>query len=352
MLIVWSAIASGSSAPATIHTLAGTGKAGFSGDGGPATSAQLHGPTGLCRGPDGALYVCDTDNHVIRKITSDGVITTVAGTGQSGYSGDGGPATQALLNDPYEVRFDKSGNLFFCERLNHVIRKIYAKTQIITTIAGTGKPGFSGDGGPATQATFKEPHSIQFGPDGSLYICDIGNHRIRKIEASTGIVTTFAGTGEKKPTPDGAKITGTPLSGPRAIDFDRDGNLWLVLREGNVVLEFDLKSKTIHRIAGTGKKGFIGDEGDARTATLNGPKGISVGPDGAVYIADTENHAIRRIDPRTRKIELVAGTGQKGDGPDGAPKGCKLARPHGIFVDQDGAIYIGDTESNRVRVIR
>jgi streptogramin lyase len=336
----------------SIAVLAGTGKTGLAGDGGPAISAELHGPTGTCRGPDGALYVCDTDNHVIRKITPDGVISTIAGTGHVGYSGDGGPASKAQLNEPYEVRFDKAANLYFCERLNHVIRKIDAKTQIISTIAGTGKPGFSGDGGPATNAAFKEPHSIQFGPDGSLYVCDIGNHRIRRIDPSTGIVTTFAGTGEKKPTPDGANITGTPISGPRAIDFDQDGNLWLALREGNAVYRLDLAAGTIHRMAGTGKKGFTGDGGPAKSATLNGPKGISVGPDGAVYIADTENHAIRRFDPKSGSIDLVAGTGQKGDGPDGPATSCKLSRPHGIFVDADGAIYIGDTESNRIRIIR
>ncbi|HSU67120.1 MAG TPA: SMP-30/gluconolactonase/LRE family protein [Tepidisphaeraceae bacterium] len=347
-LLLFAAVASA----AQITTLAGTGKAGLSGDNGPATAAELHGPTGLTKGPDGAIYVCDTDNHVIRRIAPDGVITTIAGTGSSGYSGDNGPATKARLNDPYEVRFDKSGNLFFCERQNHCIRKIDVKAGTITTIAGTGKPGFSGDNGPATRALFKEPHSIQFGPDGALYVCDIGNHRIRRIDMTTGIVTTFAGTGEKKPTPDGAPIAGTPLNGPRAIDFDPAGNLWVALREGNAVYKIDPKTKTIRHMAGTGKKGFTGNGGPALNATLNGPKGIAVGPDGAVYLADTESHSIRKIDPTTGTIDLVAGTGQKGDGPDGAPTQCRLSRPHGIHVAPDGALYIGDTESNKIRVIR
>lgn len=336
---------------ATITTVAGTGAAGFSGDNGPAISAQLHGPTGLTRGPDGALYVCDTDNQSIRKINPDGVISTVAGTGHRGYSGDGSPATKAQLNEPYELRFDKSGNLFFCERLNHVIRKIDAATGMISTFAGAGKPGFAGDGGPATQAQFKEPHSIQFGPDGALYVCDIGNHRIRRIDSRTGIVTTFAGTGEKKPTPDGAPFATSPLNGPRAIDFDSNGNLWVALREGNSVYRLDLKSGTAHHVAGTGKKGFTGNGGPALAATLSGPKGLSVGPDGGVYLADTESHSIRRIDPASGTITLVAGTGQKGDGPDGPPAACKLSRPHGVFADHDGSVYIGDTESNKVRVI-
>lgn len=337
---------------AQIVTLAGTGKAGLAGDNGPATAAQLHGPTGLTQGPDGALYVCDTDNHVIRRIAPDGVISTVAGNGTAGYSGDGGPAVRAQLNDPYEVRFDKSGDLFFVERQNHCVRKIETRTGTITTLAGTGKPGFSGDGGPAKEALFKEPHSIQFGPDGSLYVCDVLNHRIRRIDMTSGIVTTFAGTGEKKPTPDGAPIAGTPLNGPRAIDFDREGNLWVALREGNAVYRLDLKSGTIHHVAGTGKKGFTGNGGPALKATLNGPKGLAVGPDGGVYLADTEAHSIRRIDPNTGTIDVVAGTGQKGDGPDGPAKACRLTRPHGVFVEPDGTLLISDTECNRVRAVR
>ena len=181
-------------------------------------------------------------NHVIRKIDRNGVITTVAGAGKKGYSGDGGPALDAALNEPYEVRFDKQGNMFFVERLNHTVRRVDSKTRIITTVAGSGKAGFSGDGGAATQATLNQPHSIQFDPRGDLYICDILNHRIRKVDIKTGVITTFAGTGEKKPTPDGAKIAGTPLNGPRAIDFDRRGDMWLALREGNAVYRLDMKA--------------------------------------------------------------------------------------------------------------
>ena len=167
------------------------------------------------RGPDGALYVCDCDNQRVRKIGRDGMISTVAGDGRRGYSGDGGPATQAQLNEPYELRFDRDGNLYFVERLNHLVRKVDAKTQIISTIAGTGKAGFSGDGGEAKRAEFSQPHSIQFGPDQNLYVCDIANNRIRRIDMKSGTISTFAGTGEKKPTPDGAPISGTPLNGPR-----------------------------------------------------------------------------------------------------------------------------------------
>jgi streptogramin lyase len=342
---------------ARIQTVAGTGQAGYSGDGGPATKAQLDNPFGIVRGPDSALYVCDTMNHAIRRIARDGRISTVAGSGRKGYVGDGGPAAKAELNEPYEVRFDKQGNLFFVDRMNHVVRRVDRRTQIISTLAGTGQAGFSGDGGPANRAAMNQPHSIQFDAAGDLYICDILNHRIRKVEMKTGTITTFAGTGEKKPTPDGAKIAGTPLHGPRAMDFDRQGNLWLALREGNAVYKLDLKAGTIHHIAGTSKQGFTGNGGPAKLATLSGPKGLSIAPDGNVYLADTESHSIRMIDLKKGTIELVAGTGGKGEGSnsacaDGDPLRCSMIRPHGIFVDRDGTIFVGDSEAHRVRAIK
>lgn len=332
-------------------TLAGTGVAGYGGDGGPAAQAQLNDPTGLVRGPDGSLFICEANNHVIRRIAPDNTISTIAGTGKRGYSGDGGPATQAQLNEPYEVRFDQAGNMFFVERLNHLVRRVDAKTNIISTVAGTGKSGFGGDGGPATQAQLNEPHSLQFGPDGNLYIADVLNHRVRHIDMKTGVISTLAGNGQKAATPDGARFEGVPLSGPRALDFDADGNLWLALREGNAIYKFDMAKGTIHRVAGNGKKGFTGNGGPARDALLSGPKGLSIGMDGGVYFADTESHSIRMID-REGKMHLVAGTGEKGDGPGGNSLMCKLNRPHGIFIAKDGQIYIGDSTNNRVRVLR
>jgi DNA-binding beta-propeller fold protein YncE len=339
-----------------ISTFAGTGEKGFAGDGGPADKAKLDNPFGLVRGPDGALYVCDSMNHVIRRIDGkSGVITTVAGTPQKkGYAGDGGPATKALLNEPYEIRFDKSGNMFFVERMNHTVRRVDAKTSVISTIAGTGKAGYSGDQGPATAASFNQPHSIQLTPDSSaVFICDTLNHRLRKVDLSSGIVTTFGGTGEKKPTPDGAMLAGAPLHGPRAIDFDAAGDAWLALREGNRVYRIDMKNGSLLHVAGTGAKGFTGNGGPAKDATLSGPKGLSIDSrTGDVYLADTESHSIRVIELKTVRLNLVAGTGAKGDGPDRAPQACQMSRPHGIFVDADGTIFIGDSENHRVRVIR
>ena len=334
-----------------VFSIAGTGQRGFSGDGGQAKQAQLNNPYGLTRGPDGALYICDMDNHRIRKLTVDGLIATIAGTGQRGYAGDGGPALKADLNEPYEVRFDQSGNLFFVEMKNHLVRRVDAKTQTISTVAGTSKAGFSGDGGPAVKAEFNQPHSIQFDPHGDLFICDIGNHRVRRVDMKTGMITTFAGTGERKPTPDGANLDGAPLNGPRAIDFDKAGDLWLALREGNAIYKIEMKAGTIHHVAGTGQKGFTGNGGPAKEATLSGPKGISIAPSGNVYFADTESHSIRMIDVKKNTVELVTGTGEKGDGPDGDPPGCKYSRPHGVFVDTDRTLYISDSESHRVRAM-
>jgi streptogramin lyase len=338
---------------AEVKTIAGTGKAGYAGDGGPGTSGALANPYGLVTGPDGALYICEVDNHVVRRLDlKTGMLSTVAGNGRRGYSGDGGPATQASLNQPYEIRFDRAGNMYFVEMQNHLIRRVDAKTGVISTVAGNGQPGFAGDGGPAAKAQFRQPHSIAFDREGRLYVCDIGNHRIRRIDLKTGTIDTFAGTGERKPTPDGAPVAGTPLNGPRAMDFDRRGDMYLALREGNAVYRLDMQKQTIHHVAGTGDKGYSGDGGPARQAVLNGPKGIAVAPDGSVYIADTESHTIRRIDVKTGTIDTVAGTGSRGDGPDGAPRSCGLARPHGVFVDRRGVVYIGDSENHRVRTLR
>jgi len=338
---------------AEIRTVAGTGVRGFSGDGGPATMAELNDPFGVVRGPDGALWFCEFSGQRVRKITADGKIQTVVGSGQTGYAGDGGPALAAALNKPHEIRFDRAGNLFIVDMMNHAVRRVDAKTQVITTFAGTGQPGYSGDGGPAAKAQFKQPHSIQFDPSGEhLYVCDIGNHVIRRITMKDGTITTFAGIGKAGPTPDGSPLTGTPLNGPRSLDFDARGDLWLVTREGNQVFRFDLKAGRIHHVAGTGKKGFTGHGGPAREATLSGPKGIALDAAGNAWLADTESHSVRMIEAKTGKLLLMAGTGEKGDGPDGDPLQCKLARLHGIFVDKDGSVFIGDSEAHRIRVLK
>jgi streptogramin lyase len=338
---------------ATVTTIVGTGVKGFSGDGGPATEAQINNVFAVARGPDGMLYLCDMDNHRIRRVDKDGIIETYVGSDKKGYGGDGGPANRASLYQPYEMAWDKAGNLYFVELGNHCVRRVDAVTGIISTIAGNGKPGFSGDGGPAVEAELNQPHSLAFDANVNLYICDIRNHRIRRIDLGTGVISTWSGTGEQKTSPDGTPIDGASLNGPRAMAFASDGRCWLALREGNAVLLLDTKSNSIKRVAGTGKSGFTGNGGPALKAKLAGPKCVGLDKAGNVYLADTESHSIRYIDIKKSTVEVLVGNGKKGDGPDGNdPLKCQLARPHGVFVDLDGSVLIGDSENHRVRIWR
>jgi len=330
---------------ATVTTVIGTGEAGLS-------DTQVANPYGVVVGPDGALYFCDLDNQRIRRLDlTTGSTTTIAGNGERGYAGDGGPAIDATLNMPHEIQFDQDGHLYIVERDSHVVRQVHAVTRIISTVAGTGEAGFSGDGGPATLAQLQRPHSIAFDPDGQLLICDIGNHRIRRVNPATGIIETWGGTGEREPTPDGAPLAGTPLNGPRAMASDPDGNLYLALREGNAIYRIDLAAQTIHHIAGTGEQGYTGDGGPAVLATLAGPKGLAFADD-KLYVADTENHVIRMVDVSTGLISTVLGNGERGDGPQDDPLRCRLARPHGVFFAAGTGLYVGDSEVHRIRLLR
>ncbi len=286
---------------ATVTTVIGTGEAGLS-------DAQVANPYGVVVGPDGALYFCDLDNQRIRRLDrATGVTTTIAGNGERGYSGDGGPATAAALDMPHEIQFDGAGHLYIVER-------------------------------------------DAFDPQGRLLICDIGNHRIRRVDPGTGLIETWAGTGAREPTPDGAPLAGTPLDGPRAMASDPDGSLYLALREGNAIYRIDLAAETIHHVAGTGEQGYTGDGGPAAAATLAGPKGLAFAA-GRLYIADTENHVIRMVDTGSGLISTVLGDGTRGDGPEDDPLRCRLARPHGIFHEPGRGLYVGDSEAHRIRLL-
>ena len=329
----------------TVTTLVGTGSPGYS-------DTQVNNPYGMTIGPDGALYFCDLDNQRVRRLDlKTKRLTTVAGNGERGYHGDGGPAGEASLSAPHELVFDSKGDLYFAERDNHVIRKVDMRTGMISTAAGTGSPGFSGDGGPGPKAQLRQPHSIIRDRDGSLLICDIGNHRIRRLHLDTGIIETYAGTGEPQATPDGAPVRGTPLKGPRTLVLAPSGDLYLALREGNAIYRIDAGTRTLHRLAGTGVTGYSGVNGPALEARLAGPKGLSYSPDNSLYLADTENHVIRRIDLRTGMISTVLGTGKRGDGPEPRPLACELSRPHGVLF-ANGVLYVADSEAHRIRVLR
>lgn len=307
-------------------------------------------PFGVEIGPDGALYVCEVGNHRITRIDlKTGKRDVVAGTGKKGYSGDSGPATKADLNEPYEVRFDVLGNMYFVEMKNHVVRRVDADTGKISTIAGTGELGFAGDGGAATKAKMNRPHSIALDTVGHLYIADIGNHRIRRVHATKGIIETIAGNGDKQPPKRGQLAKGNAMVGPRAL-FVRDSELWIALREGHSVWKMNLGTGRLAFVAGVGKKGYA--DGSADQALFNGPKGIALDADGHAYVVDTENQTIRKIDAVTREVTTIAGVGPsaRGYGGDGGrATQAKMDRPHGICVDAKGVVYIGDTNNHRVR---
>jgi streptogramin lyase len=354
-LLLISNLCSLTSRAATIDTIAGTGQPENNDDAGQATKTNINQPFGVEIGPDGALYICEIGHHRVRRLDlKSGELTTVAGNGTKGYGGDGGPATEAQLNEPYEVRFDSNGNMLFVEMQNHLVRKVDAKTGSISTVAGTGKAGFGGDGGPALKAQFSSPHSIALDQYDNIYVADIGNHRIRRVHAKSGIVTTIAGNGERKLPTDGETAAVKPMIGPRAL-FVQEGTLWIALREGHSVWRMDLANRVLRHVAGTGQKGFSGDGGPAKDATFDGPKGIALDRAGNIYVVDTENHAIRKLDSKGGQITTLAGQGPEHQGAagDGGPAtSATMDRPHGICVGPDGAVYIGDSNNHRVRRVK
>ena len=330
----------------TITTIAGGG--GFGEDGGPATQARLNLPNGVAVDSAGNLYIADTNNDRIRKVDSAGTITTIAGTGEQGFGGDGGPATQARLNYPYGVAVDGAGNLYIADRYNNRIRRVDS-TGTITTIAGTEKRGFSGDGGPAIQAPLFLPTGVAVDGAGNLYIADQYNHRIRKVD-STGTITTIAGTGERRFGGDGGPAIQAQLDAPSGVAVDEAGNLYIADWSNARIRKVD-GTGTITTIAGTGERGFGGDGGPATQAQLDDPTGVAVDGAGTLYIADQYNHRIRRVDS-TGTITTIAGTGELGFGGDGGPAiKAQLDDPTGVAVDGAGTLYIADASNHRIRLL-
>ncbi len=333
-------------AAGTIATVAGTGEQGYSGDGGPATQAQLDFPEGVALDEAGNLYIADTWNHRIRKVDAAGVITTVAGDGTFGYGGDGGPATQAQLSQPDDVALDEAGNLYITDHGNNRIRRVDA-AGTITTVAGGGRPAASlGDGGPATQARLASPEGVALDEAGNLYIADLGNHRIRRVDAA-GTIATVAGTGEPGYSGDGGPATQAQLHSPFGVALDAAGNLYIADTQYNRIRRVDAAG-TIATVAGTGEPGYSGDGGPATQAQLSQPDDVALDAAGNLYIADLGNHRIRRVDA-AGTIATVAGTGDLGDS--GPALQARLDYPQEVAADAAGNLYIADGNNHRIRKV-
>ena len=334
-----------------IQTIIGTGEAGYAGDGGPANRALLQEPFMCAFDVEGNLYVAEARNHCVRRIDqATGVITTVAGTGEAGYSGDGGPATAATLKEPYSLAVDRNGDIYIVDRLNAAVRKVEAATGIITTVAGTGEPGYGGDGGPGTEAQLREPNDCFLDGRGGLLIADIQDQRVRRLDLGAGIITTFAGNGEKARCGDGRPAAEASILGARAVCMDSRGNTYICEREGNGVRKVDANG-IMSTFAGTGERGYSGDGGPALAATWGAPKAIRCDLQDNIVVVDTENHAFRRIDASTGIVTTIAGGHKGGEGDGGVATAAGLDRPHGCGIDREGNIYIADSNNHRVRVV-
>ena len=325
-----------------ISTIAGNGAVGYTGDDAAATKATFNYPMGIAVDLSGNVYVADQNNAAIRRISTSGIIATVAGNGQFTYSGDGGPATKAALLSPDGVAFDVSGNMYIADAGNQRIRRVDT-TGTITTVAGTGAPGFSGDGAAATAATFSNPMAVALDASGALYVVDGDNNRIRRFTVG-GTVATLAGTSVT--VGDGGPSPQAPLVGPIGTAVDSAGNLYIADSGANRIRKV-IPSGTIGTVAGNGQTGGSGNGGAATTATLNGPWDVAVDSAGNLYIADAYNNEIRRVDAASGKITAFAGPGccyaGAGTGGDGGPAtSAALLNPRAVAVDGPGNVYIAD----------
>ena len=336
----------------TIRTIAGVGTPGYAGDGGPATDAALNEPFMCVCDRAGNLFFCEARNHTVRRVdAATGAIATVVGKGRPGYDGDGGPATDSALNEPYSLAVADDGSIYIVDRLNAVVRRVDSATGVISTVAGTGEPGYAGDGGRGRRAQLREPNDCFLDNRGGLLIADIQDQRIRRLDLATGIIDTFAGNGAKARDGDGMPARQASILGARAVCQDGHGNTYIAEREGNGV-----RVVTAGGIMGTlagaaAVRGYSGDGGPALAAAWGAPKAIRCDVAGNVIVVDTENHAIRRIDAGNGLVTTIAG-GQRGAHGDGGPAvNAGLDRPHGCAVAADGRIYIADSNNHRVRVV-
>ena len=342
--------ASGGSGGGAITTIAGSGVRGFSGDAGPAISARLNYPRGVAVDGKGNVYIADLSNLRIRKVSPSGTITTFAGNGRYGSSGDGGPATSARLYYPYAVAADRQGNVYITDGreddLSHAVVRKVSPRGTITTFAGTGIAGFSGDGGPATAAQLSGPAGVAVDGKGNVYISD--GSRVRKVSPG-GTITTIAGTGKAGFSGDGGPATSAQIS-PLGIAVDGKGSVYIA-DQNNLRIRKVSPGGTISTIAGTGRAGSSGDGGPATSARLSYPAWVAVDAKGSVYITDEEHSRVRRVSPGGT-ITTIAGRGRKGYSGDGGPAtSARLYYPAGVAVDGQGNLYIADKYNQRVRKV-
>ncbi len=332
-----------------ISTFAGTGSATYGGDGGPITNAQFTNPQDIVFDNAGNAYISDSGTHRIRKVTPGGTITTIAGTGVAGFSGDNGPATSAQINTPLGIARDAAGNLYFADGNNNRIRKV-TPGGTITTFAGDGTGSFGGDNGPATSAQIFGPFNIKFDSLGNAYIADTGNNRIRKVTPG-GTITTYAGTGTANFSGDGGAATAATFNTPIGLAFDGSDNLYVTDYSNGSIRKITQATGIITTVAGNGANGYGGDNGPATSAQLNSPRAVLVDTNGDLYIADTTNSRVRKVDAGGT-ITTVAGDGNaafSGDG--GPPASAQVSTPQGLALYGTAGILVSDTGNRRIRLI-
>jgi sugar lactone lactonase YvrE len=334
-------------ASGVIMAFAGTGTVGGAGDGGQATAAQLNFPNDMAVAGDGTVYIADSRNHRIRKVDVNGAISTVAGNGTQGFGGDGGPATNALLNTPVGMALDGAGNLFFTDHFNHVIRRVDRATGTISTIAGTpGQKGYAGDGGPATAAKFDNPEGLAFDKNGNLLVADFFNNRIRRIAG--GVVTTIAGNGGGGTGGDGGPASTATLGTPAQMAVGADGSIY-VSSIWNARIRRIAPDGTISTYAG-GTPGFAGDGGSRADARFNFPDGLAIDGAGNLYIADQANARVRRI-AANGAVSTVAGSGASASSGDGGPAVNAGLKVDGLAIDHRGDLLVTEGDNHRVRIV-
>jgi trimeric autotransporter adhesin len=327
--------------------VAGKGTVGFSGDEGPATEAAMSDPMGIAVDRQGNLFISDIFNERVRRVDAlTGIITTVAGNGKSSFSGDDGPATDARLESPGGLALDAGGNLFIAETGNERIRRVDAATGIITTVAGNGQGGFSGDGGPATSASLGPIHGLAVDAQGDVFLTDLISDRVRRVDAITGIITTVAGNGVEGYGGDGGPATSASFNWPYGVALDDKGNLFVGDENNKRVRRIDEATGIITTVAGNGQSAFRG-EGEAATSASLNPVGVAMDRDGDIFIADPANHRVLRVDAKSGALATIVGGGNGGDS--GRATDAILVAPAGIATDQYGNVFIAEPAVGRVR---